>query len=299
MPTVTGIEKLYVARQLSDSASAISYATPKYYEGVQEFDMKPKQNTEKQYAENKVRDQASALDSVDVSLTLASLTSAQKAEILGQSIAAEGGVYASQEDEAPYVAVLYKATIKGGNRYGVLYKGMFTLPDDTIKGQEGKPQFLSPKISATFQPTIYQITEVNGKKKSLWEWHVDTTDPNCPADIENSWFTSVKFPTVDATAPTVTVSPENSVTGVSSAANVVFTFDKAIDAETVNSKNFMLLSGAGNMSGTLSVDCTGKIVTFDPAESLVVGAYTAVCTANVKSTAGTPLSGSSITTFTV
>lgn len=47
MPTVTGIEKVCWAKLLADSLSAISYDTPHYYQGVQEFDMKPKQNTEK------------------------------------------------------------------------------------------------------------------------------------------------------------------------------------------------------------------------------------------------------------
>ena len=184
MPTVTGIEKLYWAKLLADSLTAVNYQTPLYLPGVKEFDMKPKTNTEKQYAENKLWDQATALDSVDVDITLAAVENSMRALMLGQSVAAEGGIYAAQEDEAPYGAILYKATLRnGGYRYGVLYKGAFTLPDDSIKGQEGKPQFIEPKMSATFQPTVYQITGADGKKKSLWEWHVDTTDPNCPTDI--------------------------------------------------------------------------------------------------------------------
>jgi phi13 family phage major tail protein len=141
MPTVTGIEKLYWAKLLADSLSSINYQTPMYLPGVKEFDMKPKTNTEKQYAENKLWDQATALDSVDVDITLASVENSMRALMLGQSIAAEGGIYAAQEDEAPYGALLYKATIRGGAyRYGVLYKGAFTLPDDSIKGQGGEPE---------------------------------------------------------------------------------------------------------------------------------------------------------------
>jgi phi13 family phage major tail protein len=299
MPTVTGIEKLYVAKLLTDTLSAINYATPKYYEGVQEFDMKPKQNTEKQYAENKVRDQASSLDSVDVDLTLAALTSAQKAEILGQSIAAEGGVYAAQEDEAPYVAVLYKATIKGGYRYGVIYKGMFTLPEDSLKTQEGKPQFISPKISAAFQPTIYQITGQDEKKKSLWEWHVDTTDPNCPDDIGGTWFNSVKFPTADTAALTVTTVPLNNATGVLGTASTVFTFSKAVLAETIIDSNVFLLKAGIPVDTALTIDPTGKIVTLKPTANMATGIYTAICSKNVKSAAGVPLAATVTTNFTV
>ena len=299
MPTVTGIEKLYWAKLISDSISAIHYQAPLYLPGVKEFDMKPKTNTEKQYGENKLWDQATALDSVDVDITLTSVENNMRALMLGQSIAAEGGVYAAQEDEAPYGALLYKATIKGGYRYGVLYKGAFTLPDDSIKGQEGKPQFIAPKMSATYQPTVYQITGPDGKKKSLWEWHVDTTDPNCPADIGDTWFTAVHFPTVDNAAPTVTVSPADEATGVAADSNIVWTFDKAIDTLSMTKENFMLLSGGNAVEGALSIDDTGKVVTFDPAASLASGTYIAVCTANIRSATGTPLKNSSIINFTV
>lgn len=183
---LTGIEKLYVSTNTKDDASGLTYGIPEYYEGVKEINIKPKQNTEKLYAENKLWDQATTFDSADVEINLTDLSSAQRAKILGQTLAAEGGVYASDTDAAPYVAVLYKANIRGGFRYGVIYKGAFGLPDEDIKGQEGKVAFQTPKITATFQPTIH-----NG----MWEYHVDTTDSNCPADIDSTWFTEVTIPT--------------------------------------------------------------------------------------------------------
>jgi phi13 family phage major tail protein len=292
MPTVTGIEKVYIAINLSDTIAAI-------YEGIQEFDMKPKQNTEKQYAENKLRDQATALDSVDVDVTLAELESWQRAETLGQTIAVEGGVYASQEDEAPYVALLYKATIRGGSRYGVLYKGMFTLPDDTVKGQEGKIEFQSPKISAVFQSTIHKITGQDGKKKSLWEWHIDTTDPNCPADIDETWFTSVKFPTADLIAPTITTVPLDNATGVLAGASVVLTSDKALTPDTIIDSNIFLLKAGIPVVASLNLDPTGKIVILKPSSSMTTGSYTAVCSKNVKSAAGVQLKDTVTINFTV
>lgn len=301
MPTVTGIEKTYVAvMSPEDTASAIHYGTPKYYENIQEFDIKPKQNTEKQYAENRMIDQETELDSYDVDLTLAALTSAQKAELLGQTIADEGGVYATQEDVAPYVAILYRATIKGGKRYGILYKGKFGMPDTSYKSKEGKPQFISPKCAATFQPLNYEVTTPDGQKKHLTEWHVDTTDPNCPADIDDTWFTTaMHFPGTDVTAPTVTVVPADEATGVTATANAVWTFSKAIDPLTVTKNNFMVLTGGSAVAGALSLDVTGKTVTFDPTENLTAGEHIAVCTANVKSAAGVPLASSLITSFTV
>lgn len=300
MPTVTGIEKCYVAvMDPEDTSDAVHYASPKYYENIQEFDVKPKQNTEKQYAENRMIDQATELDSYDVDLTLAALSSAQKAELLGQTVADEGGVYATQEDVAPYVAILYRATIKGGKRYGILYKGKFGLPDTSYKTKEGKPQYISPKCSATFQPLNYEVTTPTGKKH-LTEWHIDTTDPNCPADIDDTWFTTaMHFPGTDVTAPTVTVSPADEATGVAASSNTVWTFSKAIDALTVTKNNFMLLSGGNAVAGTLGLDSTGKIVTFHPTANLASGSYVAICTANVKSATGVSLTAITIVNFTV
>ncbi len=188
MPII-GVEKLYVSLQTKDdnTITGLTYDTPEYFQGVQEIDIKPKQNTEKLYAENKLWDQATTLDSVDVTINLTDLTSTQRAKILGQTIANEGGVFASDTDLAPYVALLYKANLSGGGyRYGILYKGQFTLPQDTAKGQEGKVVYQSPSIGATFQPTIY-----NG----MWEYHVDTTDSDCPINIDTTWFAAVTIPT--------------------------------------------------------------------------------------------------------
>lgn len=188
MPIV-GVEKLYVAVQTKDDigAAGLTYNTPEYFQSVQEIDIKPKLNTEKLYAENKLWDQATTLDSVDVTINLTDLTSAQRAKVLGQTLAAEGGVYASADDQAPYVALLYKANLSsGGYRYGVLYKGQFTLPQDSAKGQEGKVAYQTPSIAATFQPTI---------NNDMWEYHVDSTDANCPANIDSTWFVSVMIPT--------------------------------------------------------------------------------------------------------
>lgn len=289
---IIGIEKLYVALLTKDDSTGLTYASPKYYENIKELSIKPKQNTEKLYAENRLVDQATAFDSADVEALLAALTSAQKAELLGQTIAATGGVFASSSDVAPYVAILYKATIRGGYRYGVMYKGVFSLPDDAMKGQEGKIEFQNPKIQAVFQPTLYN---------KMWEYHVDTTDPNCPVNIDSTWFSTVTIPGADTTPPTLTTSPVDAATAVAVTANMIWTFDEAIDISKVIAANFFILKSADGtlVDGTLSIDGTSKIVTLDPTINLTTAtAYIAVCTTNVTDAAGNKLAAASITNFT-
>ncbi|MFA6931839.1 MAG: Ig-like domain-containing protein, partial [Lentisphaeria bacterium] len=136
----------------------------------------------------------------------------------------------------------------------------------------------------------------------LIEYHVDTTDPNCPADIGDTWFASVAIPAADKTAPTVTVVPADVATNVAATANVVWTFSKAIDASTVTASNFMLLNASTGdiVAGTLSIDGTSKIVTLDPTASMTAGAaMIGIATTNVRDLAGNKLASNSITNFTV
>jgi len=293
MPII-GIEKLYVAKQTKDDITGLIYAAPKYYAGVKTLGIKPKQNTEKLFAENILWDQATSLDSVDVEADLADLTSAQRVELLGQTTAAAGGVYASGADVAPYVALLYKATLRNGaKRYGVIYKGAFQLPEDNLEGQEGKTKFQAPKVKATFQPTQY-----NG----MWEYHVDTTDPNCPGTIDSTWFNAVTVPGVDITAPTLTsTTPINNATTVATSSTFVWLFSEAIDASSVIPGNFFLAKDTDGslVTGALTQSADKLTITFTPSPILTAATvYRAICTAGVKDLAGNALVGAKIQKFT-
>lgn len=292
MPIV-GLEKLYFADLIQDDATALLYGAPAYYPGVKKFGIKPKQNTEKLYAENILWDQSIAFDSADVDIALADLTSAQRADLLGQTIASAGGVYAKGSDTQPYKAALYKANLSGGGyRYGVLYKGVFNLPEDSMQGQEGKTAYQTPSMTAIFQPTQHN---------QMWEYHVDTTDPNCPVDIDSTWFTAVTIPEADTTPPTVTTSPLDAATGVAVDANVVWTFSEVIDTNKVTAGNFLVMKATDGsvVAGALSIDATKKIVTFNPTSNLTAAtAYIAVATTNITDVAGNALAAASITNFT-
>lgn len=204
----------------------------------------------------------------------------------------------TQEDVAPYVAVLYKAPIVGGYRYGVLYKGRFGPYDEEYAQKEGKTTYGVPVLAATFLPTDY----LTAASKHLVEYHVDTTDPNCPADIDTTWFASVTVPGADTTPPTVTVVPLDAATGVLATANVVWTFSEAIDPAKVTSDNFVLIKSTDGVvvAGALTLDTTGKIVTLDPTASLTAGGiYIAIATTNVCDLSGNKLAAASHVRFTV
>lgn len=293
---ITGIEKLYVATVTADTSGALTFGTPAYYEGVKELGIRPITNTSKLYGENKMWAQANSFDSAEVSLALTTLTSAQRAALLGQSTAAAGGTYATSADEAPYVAVLYKANIHttaagDAYRYGVLYKGKFSIPEDNFKGKEGSIEFQTPVMSAIFQPTI---------NNGMWEYHVDSTDDNYAINTDADWFGAVVVPTVASTAPTVTCVPIDTATEVTVTDNIVFTFSLAMDVTTLTSSNLILMKADGTQAAcAITYDSTLKIVTLNPTESMAAGtAYIAMATKGCKSGTNVALAAHNVFNFT-
>lgn len=184
---ITGLEKLYYAKITVDSSDVLTFGTPVYLPGVKEIGITPATNTDKLYAENILWEQITTLDSVAVSIQLADLTNAESAALLGQTVAAEGGVFASEDDIAPYIALLIKANKANGKaKYIALYKGKMELPADTAKGKEGKTEFQTPSMAGTFQTL---------KNNGMWKYVVDTDDENCPSTIDEDFFADVIVPT--------------------------------------------------------------------------------------------------------
>ncbi|NRT32649.1 phi13 family phage major tail protein [Clostridium beijerinckii] len=184
---IIGLEKLYYAKITKDDSTGLTFDTPIYLPGVKEIKIAPKSNTEKLYAENKVWEQATTLEDIEVTVNVADLTNAQSADLLGQTVATNGGTFASSDDIAPYIALLYVANKSNGKkRYGILYKGVMNLPDDSAKGMEGKTDFQTPEMKATFQPL---------QNNGMWKYTVDEDDSDAPTDLETKFFAGVIVPT--------------------------------------------------------------------------------------------------------
>lgn len=187
---VVGLEKLYVAKILSD-AEATTFDAPKYLAGVKEIGIKPKVNSDEFYAENQLWLSETTLANIDVEVDITDLTAEDEAMLLGHKLATEGGIIKSADDVAPEVAILFKANKgKGGVRYIVLYKGTFSPSDESYKGKEGKANFQAKKLKATFAPL---------HSNSMWSYKVDGEQ----GMSDEKFFKSVIIPTekTEATPP--------------------------------------------------------------------------------------------------
>lgn len=271
-----GIEKLYVAKQLTDTAAGMTFTKPQYYKNVQELSIKPKTNNAKAYAENRLVDQATQFDSADISMSRYSMSSTERAFMLGQSLAATGGAISADSDTPPFLALLYKAPTKvdgiKGHRYGVIYKVMFEPPDEDMKSLQGKPDLSEvPKMSATAQPTEWFFTDEKDNEKHPWEFHIDTTDPGCPENIDDIWFESVTIPSLIAISALALSSsaPINNATAVALDTKPALNFNNSI-ADFSNVLLYNVTDGA-LVTNTMALDTAGKVLTITPSAKLTAG----------------------------
>jgi len=129
-----------------------------------------------------------------------------------------------------------------------------------------------------------------------WKYTADEDSGTVPG----TFLSTVYSPSIDLIAPTVTIVPEDGATGVLGTANIVFTFNKAIQPSAVIPANFFLMKSDGtNIEAALSIGTNNTVVTMNPTATLESGAYIAVATTNVKSIAGVALAGNCIANFTV
>ncbi|RXI57413.1 major tail protein [Clostridium tetani] len=179
---IVDLKKLYVAKVLTDGETT-TFDAPKYFEGVKEISLKPKINSDEFYAEGMLWLSETTLANIDVEIDITDLKKEEEAFLLGHKLAEEGGIIRSANDKAPEVALLYKA-IKGNGkaRYGIMYKGIFTISDEDYKGKEGKANFQSKKLKATFAPL---------HSNEMWNWKVDEED----GMTDEKFFKSVIIPT--------------------------------------------------------------------------------------------------------
>lgn len=292
-----GIEKLFAARQTQDTSAGLVYDTPRYLSLVQEMSIKPKFNDDSAYAENRMIDQASEFDSAAIGINRYEMLSSEQAYLTGQDISAAGGVIAASGDAYPNIALLYRTPLRrkvngiAVKRYGVVYCVNFTPPDQDMKSLQGKPDLSQvPQMTGTAMPTAWSYTNGAGQEKHPWEYHIDSDDPNCPANIDSTWFSGVYIPGISA-VPALTLSssvPANNATSVAAGASPTLTFSNPL----ANYGGIVLLkaSDMSIVSTALSVDGTGKIVTVDPTASLASATQYRIVIAGVTDINGQTLS---------
>jgi phi13 family phage major tail protein len=291
MPVRIGLKNLYYAILTKDDSTGVAYNVPVKIAGLISAKTSPASDTLTVYADDGPSEQVNQLGTIALDLETKDLPLEVQAALLGHTVSG-GMIIKKDTDIAPYVAIGYQSTKNNGkNRLMWLLKGKFSLPDDEDKTKEDKASAQTPKISGTFMRRDYD---------GQWQRVTDEDMASFIPSVGQNWFTSVEQ-APDTTAPTVTVTPANNATAVAAGTAIVWTFNEQILASTVNKANFMVqkADASAQVTGTLSLDATGKVVTFTPSANLTAATqYMAIATVGVQDLYGNALATPSVTKFT-
>lgn len=201
-----GCDNLHYALMTTEDTATTApvYAAIKAAPGVMHVNINPNASLATAFFDDGPGDAASTLGNIDVEIQKNSLTTENKADLLGHTIDANGGVVYADDDVPPYVAIAFRTLKSNGKyRYVWLYKGRFADPEDNSETKADSINFQSDTISGQFVKLNYPTT-IGVKSKRLWKYEIDSDNPDANQATMDAWFDAVKMPVSDATpAPTL------------------------------------------------------------------------------------------------
>jgi phi13 family phage major tail protein len=216
-----GCDNLHYALMTTEDTALTppTYATVKPAPGVMHVNINPNASLATAFFDDGPGDTAATLGNIEVEIQKNTLTTENKADLLGHVIDANGGVVYADDDVPPYVAIAFRTLKSNGKyRYVWLYKGRFADPEDNSETKADSINFQSDTISGQFVKLSNKIT-VGAKQKRLWKYELDSDNPDANQTTIDTWFDAVKMPVSDATpAPTLSATfDEGSAAGTTQA----------------------------------------------------------------------------------
>ena len=285
----TGIKKLVYAIMTDEVLE--TYGPVKEAPPLINIKTAPKVDVATLYADNRAVETATSIGDIPVDFETQDMPHEVQADFFGHALDPVTGIITKNiDDKAPYVALGYERTKGNGkSRYVWLLKVMFQVIAEEGKTQEGKVTFQTPKVAGL------GIANKNG------DWYKAGDEDSGTSPTTVAFLDAVPGATVpDLVAPTVTSVPIDAAVGVLAAADLVLTFDKAIQPSTMTPANvFVMMDDGTAVAATLTISALNTIVTVHPTIALAAGAYILVATTNIKSASGIALATNCIVNFTV
>ncbi|WP_227397325.1 major tail protein [Jeotgalibacillus aurantiacus] len=181
----TGLIKFHYAKQLTDVPGVgATYDTPKPVGSAISLSETPTTSMTTLYAENGPSETAAANGPTAAEIGVKDLTDEVLADLLGQTINADGVRIQSRNDTAPYVALGFQMTSESGDDAFVwLFKGKFARPSRTANTKGESVEFNTPTITATFISRDF-----DGEEKATIRKNATNSA------ITDSWFEAVYEP---------------------------------------------------------------------------------------------------------
>ena len=174
-----GLKDLYYAVITMDNGVE-TYGTPAKMAEAMKANLTVKTAEAKLFADDALSESVKEFVSGDLTLGIKELSPTVVAALLGQTVDNDGVVWAG-DDEAPYVAVGFRAKKTGGKyKYVWLQRVQFAAPDESYETKGESINFQTPEIKGT----IYKAVGT-GKWKA--DYVAEPTDT-----VAAGWFSAVK-----------------------------------------------------------------------------------------------------------
>jgi len=187
---------VYAIMQTEDTSnSAPVYGEVKKAPGVMSININPNASLATAFYDDGPGETAATLGNIEVEIQKNALTSENKADLLGHTIDANGGVVYADNDTPPWVAIGFRTLKSNGKyRYVWLYKGRFSDPEDNNETKADSINFQSDTIRGQFVKLTYPVEVATGVTKRIWKYEIDEEHGEANQKTINQWFDSVVMP---------------------------------------------------------------------------------------------------------
>lgn len=291
MATKIGCDGLVYAIMTNEGSSAVAptWGVVKEAPGVMNLKVNPNPAQETLFADNGPMETASTIGKIEVEIEKNELKIAERADLLGHQVDANGAMVSGDSDTPPFVAVGFRSLKSNGKfRYVWLYKGKFNDPEDNNETKNDGINFQTDTIKGQFLRIDKPYT-INGKTTKPYKLELDEEHPTANPAAIASWFSAVKLP---ATSPDTgdTPIPVSSITITSGT-------DTVAEGATLEMVAAVLPANATDDSVTWSVTSgTGAAVISEA--GVLTGALAGTVTVKAVANDGSGVEGTKVITVT-
>lgn len=202
MATRIGVSNFHYATMTTEDTltSLPKYSTPVSAPGIMSININPNSSMDTLFADDGPMETASTIGKIEVEIQKNYLSTQNKADLLGKTIDANGGLVSSSTDIPPWTAIAFRSLKSNGHyRYCWLYKGKFMDPEDNNETKGDSINWQSETITGNFARLIYEAT-YNSKKFSPYKYEMDEDDEDVKTATLDAWFKSVVMPSFMTTS---------------------------------------------------------------------------------------------------
>lgn len=186
-----GLDDLYYAPITMDSNDEETYGTPVKLAKAISAGLTVELAEAILYADNAAAETVRGFKSGKLTLGIDDIGTAKASALTGAAIDNNGVLVATAENDAPYVAVGFRAKKSNGlYRYFWLYKVKFSIPGVDLQTQGDSISFQTP----TIEGTVLARNKASGTDAHPWKAEVTEGDTSVTTTTTTNWFTAVYEP---------------------------------------------------------------------------------------------------------